>query len=44
VLFIDRMDRERRKAAMRAIREADWNNLGLPTVKLSPHSMTNGYH
>ena len=25
VLFIDRMDRERRKAAMRAIREAEWN-------------------
>jgi peptide deformylase len=44
VLFIDRMDRERRKAAMRAIRQADWNNLGLPTVKLSPHPMTNGYH
>ena len=44
MLFIDRMDRERRKAAMRAIREADWNNLGLPTVELSPHPMTNGYH
>jgi hypothetical protein len=29
---------------MRAIREADWNNLGPPTVKLSPHPMTNGYH
>jgi peptide deformylase len=37
VLFIDRMDRERRKAAMRAIREAEWNNLAPPTVKLSPH-------
>ena len=42
VLFIDRMDRERRKAAMRAIREADWNVL--PKVKLSPHPMINGYH
>jgi peptide deformylase len=41
VLFIDRMDRERRKAAMRVIREAEWNN---PTVKLSPHPMINGYH
>ena len=44
VLFIDRMDRARRKAAMRAIREAEWNNLGLPKVKISPHPMTNGYH
>jgi hypothetical protein len=31
------MDRVRRKVAMRAIREADWNNLAQPTVKLSPH-------
>jgi peptide deformylase len=37
VLFIDRMDRERRKAAMRAIREAERNHLAPPTVKLSPH-------
>ena len=44
VLFIDRLDRERRKAAMRAIREAEWNQLGLPTVKISPHPMTHGYH
>ena len=44
VLFIDRMDRERRKAAMRAIRAAGWNDLGVPKVKLSPHPMTNGYH
>ena len=29
VLFIDRLDRERRKAAMRAIRAADWND-GMP--------------
>jgi peptide deformylase len=44
VLFIDRLDRERRKAAMRAIRAAEWNNLALPKVKLSPHAVTNGYH
>jgi len=44
VMFIDRMDRERRKAAMRAIREAGWDNVGLSKVKLSPHPMTNGYH
>jgi peptide deformylase len=41
VLFIARLDRERRKAAMRAIREADWT---LPTVKLSPHPIVHGYH
>jgi peptide deformylase len=44
VLFIDRMDRERRRAAMRAIRSAEWNTLAPPKVKLSPHPMTNGYH
>jgi peptide deformylase len=37
VLFVDRLDPETRKDAMRAIREADWSNLGAPTVKLSPH-------
>ena len=44
VLFIDRLDREWGRAAMRAIREAQWNSLGLPEVKLSPHPMTDGYH
>jgi peptide deformylase len=44
VLFIDRLDRERRKVAMRAIREAEWNQPGLPNVKISPHPMTHGYH
>jgi peptide deformylase len=37
VLFVDRLDREARKAAMRAIREADWFGEGAPTVKVSPH-------
>ncbi len=40
VLFIDRLDREARKAAMKAIREAEWFGQP-PTVKLSPHP-TNG--
>lgn len=48
MLFIDRMDAERRKAAMRALRHAEW----LPQLKtqvktqlkLSPHPMTHGYH
>ena len=41
VLFIDRLNRETRKAAMRAIREADWFGEPAPTVRLSPHP-TNG--
>ena len=41
VLFVDRLDREARKAAMRAIREADWFGESTPTVKVSPHP-TNG--
>jgi peptide deformylase len=43
VLFIDRLDRESRKAAMKEIRESDWFGTGsvVPTVKVSPHP-TNG--
>ncbi|NUU20040.1 MAG: peptide deformylase [Streptomycetaceae bacterium] len=37
VLFIDRLDREQRKAALRAIREAEWVGQAPPTVKVSPH-------
>jgi peptide deformylase len=44
VLFIDRLDRETRKAALRAIRQADWANGGgadssaePPRIKVSPH-------
>ena len=41
ILFIDRLDREARKAAMKSIRESDW--FGADTqVKLSPHA-TNGF-
>ena len=36
ILFIDRLDPERRKAAMKVIREADWAD-GTPHVKVSPH-------
>ncbi|GAA2730422.1 peptide deformylase [Actinocorallia aurantiaca] len=36
VLFLDRMDATRRKAALRAIREAPWFATP-PRVKLSPH-------
>ena len=38
ILFIDRMDREQRKLAMRAIREAQWSGEAAPTVKVSPHA------
>jgi len=37
VLFIDRLDADARKAAMKAIRESDWFGLEQPAVKLSPH-------
>jgi peptide deformylase len=37
VLFVDRLDAEARRAAMKAIREADWTDPGRPVVKVSPH-------
>jgi peptide deformylase len=37
ILFIDRLDREARREAMRAIREAEWSGLPVPQVKVSPH-------
>jgi peptide deformylase len=40
VLFLDRLDRETRKAAMRELRETDWFGAP-PLVKVSPHP-TNG--
>ncbi len=38
ILFIDRMDRETRRAAMRAIRDAEWTGGCAPTVRVSPHA------
>jgi peptide deformylase len=38
ILFIDRMDREQRKLALRAIREAEWSGQPVPQVKASPHA------
>ncbi|MGJ7442118.1 peptide deformylase [Aquipuribacter sp. MA13-6] len=38
ILFIDRLDREQKKQAMRMIREAEWAGLESPTVRVSPHS------
>ena len=37
VLFVDRLDVETKKAAMKAIREAEWSGLTPPLVKVSPH-------
>jgi peptide deformylase len=37
ILFIDRLDAEQRKAAMKAIREAEWSGGPVPQVKVSPH-------
>ena len=43
IVFIDRLSKEDRKAAMKEIRESEWFNTSLaygakPTVKISPHS------
>ena len=37
ILFIDRMDREQRKLAMKAIRESEWWGQPAGQVKVSPH-------
>jgi peptide deformylase len=37
ILFVDRLDAATRKEAMRAIRQAEWNGLEPPQVRLSPH-------
>lgn len=42
VLFLDRLDAETRKAAMKAIRAAEWFDGGVPTIKQSPHSLFGG--
>ena len=38
VLFIDRLDPEQRKLAMKAVREAEWWSDSLQQVKVSPHT------
>ncbi|MBO0775059.1 MAG: peptide deformylase [Actinobacteria bacterium] len=39
ILFIDRMDPGTRKAAMRAVREAEWAGEPAPQIKTSPHPL-----
>ena len=38
ILFVDRLDRETRKLAMKAIRESEWFGQDTPPIRLSPHS------
>jgi peptide deformylase len=38
ILFVDRLDPETKKEALKAIREADWNDVA-PQVKESPHPL-----
>jgi peptide deformylase len=37
ILFIDRLDREARREAMRMIRDSEWFGQSTPQVKVSPH-------
>ena len=40
ILFVDRLDPETRKAAMKAIREAEWFGEQSPEVRISPHTVS----
>ena len=47
VLFVDRLDGETRRAAMRAIRQSAWSGFGgsgllAPVIKVSPHASAAG--
>ncbi len=42
VLFLDRLDAETRKQAMREIRLAEWFDGGVPVLKQSPHPLFGG--
>ena len=39
VLFVDKLDAETKKAAMKAVREAEWAGEPPPQVKVSPHRL-----
>ena len=39
MLFVDRLDAETKKAALAAIREAEWSDEPAPVVKASPHPL-----
>jgi peptide deformylase len=38
ILFIDRLDRDARREAMRIVRESEWFGDPVPTVRVSPHA------
>ena len=38
ILFIDRLDQEQRREAMRIVREAEWFGAPAPTIRASPHA------
>lgn len=40
ILFVDRLDAEARKEAMKAIRQAEWFGEPAPTVRISPHGIS----
>ena len=42
IIFIDRLDSDARKAAMKVIRESEWFGAPAPQIKLSPHSINPG--
>ena len=41
ILFVDRLDPEQRREAMRLVREADWG-AAAPVVRVSPHAARSG--
>ena len=42
ILFVDRLDNEIRKQALRDIKESEWFGLKAPEIRLSPHT-TRGF-
>ncbi|MEB3367512.1 peptide deformylase [Saccharopolyspora mangrovi] len=42
VLFLDRLDEETRKAAMREVRQASWFDGNVPVMKQNPHPLFGG--
>ena len=42
LIFIDRLDTEGRKTAMKLIRESEWFGENAPTIQLSPHRINPG--
>ena len=40
IMFIDRLDPQARREAMRLVRESEWFGNPAPTVQLSPHALS----